>query len=218
MTIDLVIFDCDGTLVDTEMIHAAGMLKLLESLGVQGLSARDLYARYVGRTVSEMFRDIEYRLNVTLPVDAVDQLFQSRKSLTHKGIPAVPGAYDLLKLLHGQVGLAVASNGFRSEVIYSLESSGLIGFFEEGRIFTKDMVARPKPAPDLFLHACAVCGVFPENSVVIEDSATGVRGAVAAGIRTIGFVGTSDDMDAHAQYLRDAGASDILYKMADFKI
>lgn len=218
MTPDLYIFDCDGTLVDTEMMHAQGGARLLERLGVTHISAREIHQRYAGGTVSEMLRDLEYRLNMTMPDDAVDQLLQARHDLTRDvGIPATPGAAELLQALRAlpNLSMAVASNGYRSEVLGSLVSSGLMPFFQEDRVFTKDMVARPKPAPDLFLHACAVCGVLPENALVIEDSTTGVHAAVAAGIPVIGYIGTAHDPESQAARLRAAGATRIILQLGE---
>jgi beta-phosphoglucomutase-like phosphatase (HAD superfamily) len=101
----------------------------------------------------------------------------------------------------------VASNGERSNVVESLNLTGLKKHFVDGHIFTKIQVKNPKPHPDLFLFAATQMGVAPENCVVIEDSAAGVRAGVAAGMMTFGFTGASHDPIKQAEILKSAGAT-----------
>jgi HAD superfamily hydrolase (TIGR01509 family) len=124
----------------------------------------------------------------------------------------VEGVADVLRAMTTKPG--IASNRPRERIVGALKLTGLAPFFED-RIMTFEDVARPKPAPDVFLAAAARAGTVPELCVVVEDSAAGVSAAKAAGCRVLGFTGTHAHPDKHATLLKQAGASAIFGSMAE---
>jgi HAD superfamily hydrolase (TIGR01509 family) len=132
--------------------------------------------------------------------------------LFERELKAVDGVADVLRVLNSKPG--VASNSPRDRIVGALELTGLSQFFN-GRITTFEDVARPKPAPDVFLAAAARAGTVPELCIVVEDSATGVSAAKAAGCHVLGFTGTHAHPKKHAELLKEAGASAVLETMAE---
>lgn len=183
--IDLVIFDCDGVLVDSETLSVEIDRRVLADLGWP-LTADDILHRFVGRT-SEHFRaEVEAHLGRPLSDDWeapyqhwYDEAFEREL----EAVAGVEAAIDAIGVL-----TCVASNGPHQKIRTTLGLTGLLSRFE-GRIFSADDVANGKPAPDLFLHAAAMLGVSPSRSIVVEDSRFGVAAARAAGMRVLGYAG-----------------------------
>jgi HAD superfamily hydrolase (TIGR01509 family) len=182
--IELVIFDCDGVLVDSERLAVRVESRLITSLGWE-LSPDDVLERFVGRSDEYMLDEIEAALGRAVPEwpDLYrDALFASfEEELTP--VPGVAEAIDALKC-----ATCVASSGSHEKMALTLGLTGLLERFD-GRIFSTTEVERGKPAPDLFLHAAERMGVAPERCVVVEDSRSGVEAARAAGMRVLGFAG-----------------------------
>ncbi len=181
----LVIFDCDGVLVDSEPLANRVLHRLLESAGLR-LTLEEVMRAYIGRTRQGCIDLTEEKLGRPVPATFVADwnalLFE-----TFRGeLQPVPGIVDLLARL--SVPHCVASNSSADRVRVALGATGLLERFE-GRVFTADEVDRPKPAPDLFLHAARSMGFDPTHCTVVEDSATGVRAAVAAGMAVLGYAG-----------------------------
>jgi beta-phosphoglucomutase-like phosphatase (HAD superfamily) len=127
--------------------------------------------------------------------------------LQKTNLKAVEGAPELVSAVAGRYKSCVASNGERSSVLSSLTITGLIEHFKDASIFTKNQVQNPKPYPDLFLFAASQMGEPAERCLVIEDSVTGVRAGVAAGMTVWGFTGTHHAPEKHAETLKEAGAN-----------
>lgn len=183
--ISLVIFDCDGVLVDSEYLSATVLIDVFSSIGI-AIDLPFVYANFVGHsfaTVAAKYAK-QYGTNVseTFEQDYRNQLLQSFVGQLH----AMPGIKSVLDNLNVPVCLASGSSPTR--VNRSLEITSLLDHFQ-GYIFTTTMVKQGKPAPDIFLHAAAAMGVSPENCLVIEDSATGIAAANAAGMTTWHFKG-----------------------------
>lgn len=201
----LVIFDCDGVLVDSEVLVARVEVELLGGLGVH-LTADQVLAEFVGLSEADMHGQIERRWQVVLPPEFVALKRQRIAAAIESELEAVPG---IEKVVDGvMVKRCVASSSAPDRIRRSLTRVRLIELFD-GNLFSATMVERGKPAPDLFLHAAATMGVEPGRCVVIEDSPLGVRAAVAAAMRVIGFVGGSHCRAEAAEGLRAAGAGDI---------
>lgn len=180
----LVIFDCDGVLVDSERLAVRVESRLLGQLG-WALSEREVLERFVGRSDAFMLAQIEQHLGRAVPEwphlyrAALEEAFRAE-------LTAVPGVVDALDALpHAR---CVASSGTHDKMQLTLGLTGLLGYFE-GRIFSATEVERGKPHPDLFLHAARSCGVDAERCVVVEDSRAGVEAARSAGMRVLGFAG-----------------------------
>jgi HAD superfamily hydrolase (TIGR01509 family) len=182
---ELVIFDCDGVLVDSERIAVRVEAELLAELGWP-LSQAEIVERFMGRTAEHMDEAIEAQLGSRLPGDWKDQ-FQRRytEAFAAELVP-VDGVLDVLDRL--TVPTCVASSGSHDKLRFTLGRTGLYERFE-GRIFSGYEVANGKPAPDLFLHAAARMGAHPARCAVVEDSRPGVLAARAAGMRAFGYAG-----------------------------
>jgi len=185
--IELVIFDCDGVLVDSERIAVRVDVTILTELGWT-LTEDEVVERFVGRSDEDMTRAIEEHLGITLG-PGWDARFAPRYRDAMAELTVVEGVPEVLDAADA-AGLAycVASNGSHDKIRHSLGLTELHHRFID-RMFSVDDVTRAKPAPDLFLHAAATIGVAPESCAVIEDSRYGVAAAHAAGMRVFGYGG-----------------------------
>lgn len=185
MTVDLVILDCDGVLVDSERLAVRVDVQVLAALGWE-LNEHEIIERFVGRSHDFMVSEIEAHLGRRLPPDW-ESGFQARyRAAFTAGLTPVAGIVEALD--HLAVPTCVASSGSHEKMRFTLGLTGLYDRFA-GRIFSADDVARGKPAPDLFLHAARQMGVDPAACVVVDDSPYGVEAARAAGMRILAFAG-----------------------------
>lgn len=184
-----VIFDMDGVLVDSEPVHFRATYLTMEEFCDIRLDY-DYYQHFVGSTVAAMWKEIVEYFNI------VDYTWEELLALSDKvlallleeeGYPEIPGVAALIRSLHEQgYLLAVASSSPRERIVKNMTKIGILDCFQE---FVSGMeLARPKPAPDIFLKAAEVLGVKPEECLVIEDSANGVRAAKAAEMACLGFL------------------------------
>ena len=203
---DLIIFDCDGTLTDSEYVNNRAFIEILEEEGVTQYDLPWAYKHWVGTTVSGILLQIQMETGRHFPKNFVPRYIDRVAQLQHSNLRAVEYAPELVAAAKTKFKICVASNGERNNVVQSLEQTGLIGNFTPESVFTKIQVKNPKPASDLFLFAAQTMGAEPERCLVIEDSAAGVRAGVAAGMTTWGFTGSSHDPAAQAQTLKSAGA------------
>jgi HAD superfamily hydrolase (TIGR01509 family) len=182
---DLVIFDCDGVLVDSERLAIRVDVQVLASLGWP-MTEDEVVRRFVGKSDAHMKRDIEAHLGRKLP-DDWDAAFRDVYLDTfRRELRPVDGIVEALDAI--RAATCVASSGTHDKMRFTLGLTGLWDRFE-GRIFSATEVARGKPHPDLFLHAAARMGVEPSACAVVEDSAFGVEAARAAGMRAFGYAG-----------------------------
>lgn len=200
---DLVIFDCDGVLVDSEILAARAHSTALQALGIN-LDERTIATRYVGCSGEQLIGSLQSDLGVALPESYLSDARSRMAALFEHGLVCTPGLAELLVDL--PVPYCVASNSSRARVHSSLDRVGLLSAFDPW-IFSAEMVARAKPAPDVFLLAASSMNVQPERCLVVEDSVHGVRAAVSAGMTAYGFVGGSHQtLESEGGLLR-AGAS-----------
>jgi HAD superfamily hydrolase (TIGR01509 family) len=186
-TTELVIFDCDGVLVDSEPISIAVLVEALAAAGVT-MSEEEAHVRFLGRSLksmSEILHD-DYGLAIDAAfLDAMRKVLYERFRAELRAVEGVAETVDVLGIAH-----CVASSSQPERIRLSLTVTGLLSRFEPN-IFSASMVARGKPAPDLFLHASAAMGVAPEYCVVVEDSPAGIAAGKAAGMRVVAFTGGS---------------------------
>jgi HAD superfamily hydrolase (TIGR01509 family) len=205
--IDLVIFDCDGVLVDSEMIAARVTAGLLAEIGAN-ISPEDVLSAFVGLDSNATRRRIEVDHGITLPTDYDARGARYLEAAFQAELRPIAGVKPLLESL--DVPFCVASNSGHTRLYQTFSATGLAPLVE-GRIFSADDVDRGKPAPDLFLHAAAQMGGIPaDRCLVVEDSITGVTAACAAGMRVIGFCGGSHIRPGHDARLRALGAEAIV--------
>jgi HAD superfamily hydrolase (TIGR01509 family) len=202
MQSDLVIFDCDGVLIDSEAIACRADSACLTELGIM-ITAEEIMERYLGISAATMCRDIEQRYGCTLPQDFVATLHNHVAAVFDTELTAIDGVEPLLQTL--QYRRCVASSSAPERLRHSLSVTRLLSYFEP-HIFSATQVARGKPAPDLFLFAADKMQVPPAACIVVEDSVPGVQAAVAAGMRAIGFTGGEHCRAGHAEQLHAAGA------------
>ena len=187
----LVIFDCDGVLVDSETISNQVLSEVITEAGWP-ISYQETRARFIGMTIAGVQEQVEARLGRRLSATWVADMEARRNTGFAQGMDAIPGVEAVIQRLRAAgVAYCVASSGKPEKMATTLGLTGLAPYFE-GRIFSVTMVARPKPHPDLFLHAAATMGAAPGEAVVIEDTVIGVRAAVAAGISVFGYGADSD--------------------------
>jgi HAD superfamily hydrolase (TIGR01509 family) len=209
----LVIFDCDGVLVDSEPIACATVADALAARGVQ-TSSREIAERYIGLSAASMYRDIETHFGLRLVVEdrrAIDDAVDRRLA---SGVEAMPGVATAIELLRARHALCVASSGTQKRIRGSLAHARLAAYFGD-HLFSATQVMHGKPAPDLFLFAAAAMGAAPSGCIVIEDSPAGVAAARAAGMQCIGFVGGSHVQAGHADRLTEAGTAVVIERMDD---
>jgi HAD superfamily hydrolase (TIGR01509 family) len=181
-----VLFDCDGVLADSETLVNAIVAEELTARGwaMDGATAQ---REFLGLSLPDMLPRIARRTG-PLPPGWAAALSARIEAVLAERVEAMPGAVAAVQRLAARdVPLAVCSNSARAELRVKLERLGLLGFFE-GRVFSFEDVARPKPAPDLYLAAAAACGVPPGECLVVEDSAPGVVAGLAAGCRVVAVV------------------------------
>ncbi|EHM29506.1 MULTISPECIES: HAD family hydrolase [Streptomyces] len=190
--IELVIFDCDGVLVDSERIAVRVDAFVLATLGWE-LTEAEIIDRFMGRSSQSMTRQVEEHLGRSLPADWEEEF----KPLYHDALAAeltpVQGIVDALDALT-HLPTCVASSGSHDKMRFTLGRTGLYPRFE-GRIFSATEVEHGKPAPDLFLHAARQMGVAPEACAVVEDSQYGLQAARAAGMRAFAYDGGMTPVD-----------------------
>lgn len=197
----LVIFDCDGVLVDSEVIASRIFAECLAETGI-AMSLDQATAFGVGKSAVTLAVEVERVYGRPLPAGFIETMRARTLAAFSRELKPMDGVAALL------AGLAlprcVASNSHIDRVRHALCTTGLLGFFGD-RLFTAAMVARSKPAPDLFLYAAAAIGVAPSDCLVVEDSLSGVAAARAAGMAVVGFYGGSHCRAGHRGVLREAG-------------
>jgi HAD superfamily hydrolase (TIGR01509 family) len=198
----LLIFDCDGVLVDSEMIACRVDAECLTEIGFP-TTAAFIQAEFVGLSSRTMFERFERDHGRKLPADFPAALQRRLAAAFDDELEAIAGVADMLPAL----GLrkCVASSSHPERLRHTLGLTGLWPHFDP-HVFSATMVANGKPAPDLFLYAADRMRTPPRDCVVVEDSQAGVAAGVAAGMRVLGFVGGSHCADGHAGRLRAAGA------------
>jgi HAD superfamily hydrolase (TIGR01509 family) len=183
--LQLVIFDCDGVLVDSERLAVRVEAAVLAELGWP-LSQAEVVERFMGRSQAFMAQAILDRLGRRLPDDWQDRLDRRYRAAFDAELAPVDGIVEALDRI--ATPTCVASSGSHEMLRHTLGLTGLYQRFE-GRIFSASEVAEGKPAPDLFLHAPARLGAEPAACAVVEDSRYGVEAARAAGMRAFGYTG-----------------------------
>jgi len=179
----LLIFDCDGVLVDSERITNQVFVEMLNELGLS-LTLEDMFDQFVGNSMGQCMQLISEMLGRLPPDDFLPTYRERTKRALESLLQPVPGIEQALNSI--SIPWCVASSGDHAKMRTTLGITGLWPRFE-GKIFSVTEVANPKPAPDVFLHAAKQSGVSPEDCVVVEDTPTGVKAAVAAGMTVFGY-------------------------------
>jgi HAD superfamily hydrolase (TIGR01509 family) len=210
---DLVIFDCDGVLVDSEPIVNRVLNQMLNELGIE-ISLEDSTRLFLGRAGRAALEMIERRRGAPLPENWLSTWLARRNAVLEAEVAAVAHVRDAIgKIAATGMPVCVASGADRVKVKLQLTKTGLVELFQQDErehIFSATEVARSKPAPDVYLLAARTMDVDPARCAVVEDSPTGVTAGVAAGMTVFGYAERND-----AALLREAGAHTIFTDMRD---
>jgi HAD superfamily hydrolase (TIGR01509 family) len=209
---DLIIFDCDGVLVDSEVLSCRCLSEILAGYGID-LGPDQVLDLFLGRSMTAV-REYYQALGREIPEQFPAELKAGVRAAFLSGLCPIEGVHAVLENL--QIPHCVASSSDVDRVSFSLSLTGLAPHFD-ARLYTSQMVERGKPAPDLFLYAAEKMQADPRRTLVIEDSVSGVAAGKAAGMTVWGFVGGShyQSRDGKA-ILSEAGADRVFGHMADF--
>lgn len=212
---DLVIFDCDGVLVDSEILAARVEAELITEAGFE-ISAEEIAETYAGLTFKDIMMAIEHKANIPFQASLIKRAEELVDRKLRSDVRAIDGVHQAVAAVTAP--RCICSNSSSERIAFMLEKVRLLPLFE-GRIFSalETPTKKTKPAPDVFLHAAQVLKADPANTFVIEDSAHGIHGARAAGMRVIGFTGAAHSYAGHADILTEAGAETVINRWSDLK-
>jgi len=213
MPFDLVIYDCDGTLIDSETLYSEVSLVLCHEIGLTQWTLEDYNANLIGIPLVDGFKVIEAALGRALPADFENRVEDGVAARLEAELRALPGVHEALSALAGR--RCVASSTSLEPLRRNLGLAGLLELFDP-HVFSASQVARGKPAPDVFLFAAAQMGVEPARCLVLEDSVPGVQAARAAGMQVAGFTGTVHDKQRLRERLLAAGAAGVIDDYRDW--
>ncbi|MGI4982445.1 MAG: HAD family hydrolase [Janthinobacterium lividum] len=206
----MLIFDCDGVLIDSEVLICRIVAETLTEVGF-AITTEQVIHRFAGRPALEQQREIEAEWGQPLPDDYGAKVHARSIAAYRRELQAMPGVSDMLQQI--QVPVCVASSSEMDKLRLGLRVTGLASRFEPN-ILSAGMVARGKPAPDVFLFAAGWMRTCPRECLVVEDSVAGTMAAIQAGIPVIGFAGGSHCPPGHSARLFEAGARDVITDMA----
>ena len=207
----LLIFDCDGVLVDSEHLACAALAELMTTLG-HSMTADEAMLAFAGRSLKDVLARAERLLSRPIPKDVGEQAAVQLMARFRRELQAVAGAKEAIAALPYR--RCVASSSTPDRLMLSLDITGLSPLFGNN-VFSAVEVANGKPAPDLFLLAARRLGEEPSSCIVIEDSVLGVEAAGAAGMAAIGFAGASHANQDLAERLAAAGAEPVIHSIAN---
>lgn len=203
----LVIFDCDGVLVDSESISCGVIAEMSTALGFP-MTTEESIRQFAGTGMSIVQDFIHTNIGMALPADFERQYRAITKARFQSELEPLKGIRRVLEAL--EVPRCVGSNGPRDKIISNLSITGLDVFFEPAHIFSAYDIQKWKPAPDLYLHAARHLGIAPKDCIVLEDSTAGVQAAKTAGMDVVAYAG-----EHHAEALRKAGAMWVVGEMEE---
>ena len=204
--IHCVIFDCDGVLVDSEVLANQTALDMLRPYGFE-MSQAEYGGSFAGKTEENILAIVRDEYGIALPDDFLVQMQTAIAQRLDRDLQPIPGMRAVIASL--PVPTAVVSNSSLERVKISLSTAQLSNFFSD-RLFAAEMVDRPKPAPDVYQYAARQLGFAPEHCLVVEDSQSGVTAASEAGMIVIGFLAAGHIPAGHERTLRTAGATKVV--------
>ena len=207
----LIIFDCDGVLVDSEIIAHTLLAQMMTALG-HPMTTAEAVQKFAGRSLADTLSLIEASLGRSIPDDLGQRYGRLLLQCLRHDLKPIAGVKAAVAAL--PYPRCVASSSSLERIRLSLEATGLASLFG-ANIFSATQVAHGKPAPDLFLFASRRMGIAPEHCMVVEDSALGVTAGRAAGMKVIGFTGAAHATPDAAQRLAAAGACSVISSMVD---
>lgn len=209
----LFIFDCDGVLVDSEILAARVDAELLTKAGYP-ITAEEVIQRFAGLTAEAFMRIVEDEIGHPLPPTFHEEQRAELDDLLATELKAVPGVNEMLDRIDGQQ--CIGSNSSNARLKLMLERTRLYDRFRPYIYSAREVGdGQPKPDPNVYRYAIKQFGVEPREALVVEDSVFGVRAAKAAGARVVGFTGGAHSWPGHADILTEAGAETVIKRFAD---
>ncbi|WP_152045010.1 HAD family hydrolase [Aureimonas psammosilenae] len=213
-SLSLVIFDCDGVLIDSEILAAKVESTILKEYGCD-LSAEEIAHRFAGLTWARIIELLTAETGINFPDDLKGRVAEAFDKRVPKELVAIEGVGAMLDAL--DLPRCICSNSTGAQLKFMLGHVGLWDRFRPYVYPAREVgEGRPKPAPDVFLHACKEFDVEPRRAVVLEDSVHGAAAAVAAGCRVVGFTGASHSYPGHGEALSDVGVETVISRLSDF--
>lgn len=210
---DLIIFDCDGVLVDSEIIAAEVESGLLRAAGYP-ITPEEMGERFAGLTWRDILFAVERESSIPLSASLLDKSEKLLDERLARDVQIIPGAAEAVAKI--AIKRCICSNSGSARLATMLKKVGLYDAFAPNIFSAKDLGPdRTKPKPDIFLHGAKQMGADARRTLVIEDSVHGITGARAAGMRVVGFTGASHTYPSHADRLMDAGAETVISRMSD---
>ena len=211
-TIELVIFDCDGVLIDSEVLANSSEVEFLKEFGIE-IELDEYMRRFLGKSNKDVVRELEDEFGEVLPGDFWARAQTALFTTFRNELQPTQGIKTLLENL--ALPKCIASSSSLKRLDVSLTATNLKDYFHP-HIYSGEQVENGKPAPDLFLMAAEKFQIAPENCLVIEDSPHGVVAAVAAGMYAVGYTGASHIKAGHEEKLRAVGAKQVFPTMDAF--
>jgi HAD superfamily hydrolase (TIGR01509 family) len=211
MNLDLIIFDCDGVLIDSELLANHSEVEFLKSFGIE-FDLGDYVARFVGKSNKDVLKSIKLLHDTYLPDDFWKLAEEYTFKIFRTELKSITGIFEFLDSI--DKSKCVASSSSLNRLDMTLKATELFDRFSS-YIFSAEQVNRGKPAPDLFLFAAKQMQVSPDQCIVIEDSPTGVQAGVAAGMTVLGYAGGSHIQAGHQARLLDEGAIKVFEEMSE---
>ena len=204
--VQAVIFDCDGTLVDSEVISLKILVDLVAGHGLM-IPHREAVDRWSGCDLADVLAEIEARLGAKLPPDFLETFRKRQLQELAQNVMPIVGAKELLRSI--TLPFCVASNAPQNKIRLCLETTGLLTYVPEDKIFSAYDIQAWKPRPDLFLHAAEALHVPPRSCAVVEDSEVGIEAGLTANMQVYGF-------DPHRKLTRRAGVT-MIHELATLR-
>lgn len=208
----LIIFDCDGVLIDSEIVAARLEAEAATDLGLP-ITAETICRRFAGTTTREVWQTLERELGRPLPEGFFEAHLDHVRDVFSRELEPIRGARAAVeRVAAAAIPYCVASSTRLPSLLTNLATSGLADLFD-GRVHSASQVKRAKPAPDVFMFAASQMGADPAECLVIEDSVAGVTAARRAGMTVVGFLGGGHVTEGHGERLREAGAAGLFDRM-----
>jgi len=220
MQFDAVIFDCDGVLVDSEVLAIRGERSALAEMGLD-YTPQDYVRRFVGlhdgAFIDQLRADYRTRLGAEAPVDFEDRIISARRR-EMAALTIIEGAGAAMQTAQRTAGAIAVASSSRAHFLEAKLKRMQLWDYAAPHVYSADLVANGKPAPDIFLYTAQKIGIDPARCLVIEDSENGVRAGCAAGMRVWGFLGGGHCYDGHGERLAKAGAERVVDNFAQLSV
>lgn len=207
-----ILFDCDGVLIDTEIVAARLFVTRMHDMGIGEISTDYYLTHHTGSTFMTV---LNHYLGNSHSMEEQYAIMQEVEQAVADNVVEIDGVEQMLKSV--SIDKSIVSNSYVKAVRNAMEKTGLTDYFT-GDIFSSELVKNPKPAPDVYELAIKTTNLEPYQLLVVEDSLTGVRAAKSAGLQVIGFLGASHILSGHDERMRDLGVTELAYNMVELDV